>query len=125
MVATLFGRSTFYFSLYLLDIVYSFSVIIGPTLKFSSILKSRRLFSRYMLKQAAPCVLLQRLFSSTYGLEVHGSSHISQGTDEDHEEHDHDEDDDPEESDDDDDSDEDNEDSDGNALNFLVPSVPS
>lgn len=57
------------------------------------------------VKQAAPCVLLQRLYS-THDLEVHGSSHQSQGTDEDHKEHDLDEND-LEDSDDDDDSDED------------------
>ncbi|CAL9224117.1 unnamed protein product, partial [Arabidopsis halleri] len=60
----------------------------------------------YTFWQAAPCVLLQRLYS-TNDHEVHGSSHISQGTDKDHEEHHAHDEDDLEDS-DDDDSDEDN-----------------
>ncbi|CAN7136288.1 protein farnesyltransferase subunit beta [Brassica rapa] len=63
----------------------------------------------YTFWQAAPCVLLQRFFSSQ-DMAPHGSSsHMSQGTDEDHEEHAHDEDDleDSDEDDSDEDSDED------------------
>ncbi|XP_010441123.1 PREDICTED: protein farnesyltransferase subunit beta [Camelina sativa] len=63
----------------------------------------------YTFWQAAPCVLLQRFYSA-HDLVHHGSSHISQGTDKDHEDH-HD----PEDSDDDDDSDE--EDSDEGSVN--------
>lgn len=80
----------------------SFRIIIGPTPKFSSIHRCLFFFFFFLwvyVKQAAPCVLLQRLYS-TNDHEVHGSSHISQGTDKDHE-------DDLEDS-DDDDSDEDN-----------------
>ncbi|OAO96494.1 WIG [Arabidopsis thaliana] len=58
----------------------------------------------YTFWQAAPCVLLQRLYS-TNDHDVHGSSHISEGTNEEHHAHDED---DLEDSDDDDDSDEDN-----------------
>ncbi|KFK33120.1 hypothetical protein AALP_AA6G333500 [Arabis alpina] len=68
----------------------------------------------YTFWQAAPCVLLQRLYSN-HDLEVHGSSHISLGTDADHKEHDHDEDD-PEDSDDDDDSDEDSDEGCGHGV---------
>ncbi|CAN7059690.1 unnamed protein product [Brassica rapa subsp. trilocularis] len=57
----------------------------------------------YTFWQAAPCVLLQRLYSA-HDLVLQGSLHMSQPRDEDHEEHAHDEDD-PES--DDDDSDED------------------
>ncbi|CAH8385106.1 unnamed protein product [Eruca vesicaria subsp. sativa] len=54
----------------------------------------------YTFWQAAPCVLLQRFYSA-HDLVLHGSLHMSQARDEDHEEHAHDEDD-PEDSDDDD-----------------------
>jgi protein farnesyltransferase subunit beta len=81
----------------------SFRIIIGPTSKFFTVV----VFSYFLwvyVKQAAPCVLLQRLYS-TNDHDVHGSSHISEGTNEEHHAHDED---DLEDSDDDDDSDEDN-----------------
>uniref|UniRef100_A0A1J3GHD2 Protein farnesyltransferase subunit beta n=1 Tax=Noccaea caerulescens TaxID=107243 RepID=A0A1J3GHD2_NOCCA len=62
----------------------------------------------YSFWQAAPCVLLQRYYLA-HDLELQGSSHVSQGTDEAHTDHDHDDEnvhEDSDEDDSDDDSDE-------------------
>lgn len=84
------------------------------TPKFSCTHHNRYLFSWYDVKQAAPCVLLQRYFLA-HDLELHGSSHVSQGTDEAHTDHDHNDEDDPEGSDEDDSDDDSDE-----GMQFII-----